>query len=188
MLQIEENRKALKYTWQEKAARVAWGVGAKVFRFSPRICFGFRRTLLRLFGAKVGKKVHIYPSAIVYFPWNLSIGDYSSIGEDALVYNLGKCCIGANVTISQRAHLCGGSHDYLDSSLPLLKTPISIDDDSWICTDAFVGPGVYVGRGAVVAACAVVTKNVDEWSVVGGNPAKFIKRREMSKTHGQNSL
>lgn len=135
--------------------------------------------MLRLFGATVGKHVNIYSTATVYMPWNLTIGDWSAIGEYAFIYNLGPITIGNRVTISQRAHLCAGTHDYRKPSLPLLKPPIIIHDQAWICADAYVGPGLTVGEGAIVGARAVVVKNVEPWMIVGGNPAKPIKKREM---------
>jgi putative colanic acid biosynthesis acetyltransferase WcaF len=179
-LDIAENRKACKYSRREMACRVLWGiVGSLLFRPSPRIMFRWRAFLLRLFGARIGSRVHVYNTATVYMPWNLEIGDWSSIGEHAYVYNLGRITIGSRTTISQRAHLCAGSHDYQSTDLPLLKPPIQVGDQAWICADAFLGPGVTVGAGAVVAARAVVTKDVDPWTVVGGNPARPIKKRTL---------
>lgn len=180
-LNIAENRATKKYTYQELVVRVLWSFGRVVFRLTPRPMFGVRRWVLRRFGARVGKNVHIYPSVIIYFPWNLVIGDDSAIGEHALIYNLGMVSIGQRATVSQRAHLCGGSHDIHDPAMPLLKLPIQIQDDSWVCADAFVGPGTIVGRGAVVGARAVVTKDVDEWTVVAGNPAIQIKNRSFNQ-------
>ena len=112
-------------------------------------------------------------------PWNLEIGDWSSIGEHAFIYNLGKVTIGKSVTISYRAHLCAGTHDYTDPAMPLLKPPISIGDQAWICTDAYVGSGVTVGEGAVVGACGVAVKDVEPWAVVAGNPARVIGKRTL---------
>lgn len=132
---------------------------------------------MRSFGAKVGRGVNIYPSALIYYPWNLEIGDHSSIGEWALVYNLGKVTIGERTTISQRVHLCAGTHDYKNSAMPLIKPPIQVGDEVWVCADAFIGPSVSVGTRAIVAAASVVVKNVDDATVVGGNPAKLIKER-----------
>jgi putative colanic acid biosynthesis acetyltransferase WcaF len=131
--------------------------------------------LLRRFGAQVGRHVHIHPTARIFIPWDLSIGDWSSVGFDALLYNLGPLKIGQRVTISQRAHLCGGTHDHRDPTMPLIKSPITIEDDAWVCADAFLGPGVNIGEGAVVAARAVVVKDVVSSSVVGGNPARLLR-------------
>lgn len=180
-LNILANRRAAKYTKKEIIWRILWGLTLPLFRFSPRTFFKWRSFLLGLFGAKIGKDVHIYNSVIIYFPWNLEIGDFSSIGEYVFIYNLGKIKLGTKATISQRAHLCAGSHDYTEAELPLLKSPIVIADKVWVCADAFIGPGVSVGEGAVVGARAVVTKNVDPWVVVVGNPALPIKKRIMKE-------
>ena len=181
-LKIEENRAAQKYPLGIQLKRMGWAIGRVLFRLAPRPLFGFRRVLLRLFGAKVGRHVNISNTATVYFPWNLEVGDWSAIGEHAYVYNLGKVIIGEKATISQRAHLCAGSHDYTDPTLPLLTPPISVGDQSWICADVFIGPGVTIGEGAVVGARSVVVKDVESWAVVGGNPARFIKKRELKET------
>jgi putative colanic acid biosynthesis acetyltransferase WcaF len=180
-LEIGTNRAARKYTFGEIASRILWEGGQIAFRFSPRPCFGWRRFVLRCFGARVGHEVHIYNSARIYFPWNLAIGDWSAIGEGAFIYNLGPVTIGKQVTISQRAHLCAGTHDYTDPTMPLLKPPIEIGDQAWVCADAFVGPGVKVGQGAVVGARAVVVKSVETWTIVAGNPAREIKRRQFKR-------
>lgn len=176
-IDIDKNRKASKYSRPEIVRRVFWNMAMPLFRFSPRILFGWRNFLLRLFGAKIGQEVHIYNTATVYMPWNLEIADWSCIGEHAYIYNLGKIIIGSRTTISQRAHLCAGTHDYSDPALPLLKLPIRVADQVWICADAFLSPGINVGEGAIVAARAVVTKDIEPWAIVGGNPARLIKKR-----------
>lgn len=181
-LDISRNRKASKYVFTEQLRRVLWAFGQLLFRLSLRPSFGWRRLVLRCFGATLGKHVHLYPSTRVYFPWNLRVGDWSAIGEDVLIYNLGLVTIGEKVTISHRAHLCAGTHDYTRPDMPLLKPPITIEDQAWVCADAFVGPGVSVGEGAVVGARAVVTNDVAPWTVVVGNPARAIKKREIIQT------
>ena len=178
-LRIAENRATQKYTAGEQFSRMLWGLGKWLFRFSPRPCFGWRRFVLRCFGAKIGAHVNTYSTTRIYFPWNLSVGDWSAIGEDVLIYNLGKVTLGEKVTVSHRAHLCAGTHDYTQPDMPLLKPPIEIKDQAWICADAFVGPDVTVGEGAVVGARAVVMKNVEPWTVVAGDPAREIKKREL---------
>ena len=178
-LDVQANRRSRKYPRKEMVFRILWGLGQVLFRCSPRPCFGWRRMVLRCFGASVGKQVNTYPSARIYFPWNLTVGDWSAIGEDTLIYNLGPVTLGRNVTLSHRAQLCAGTHDYTQPDLPLLKPPIVIGDQAWICANAFVGPGVTVGEGAVVGAGAVVVKDVAPWTVVAGNPARLIKRREL---------
>lgn len=178
-LDIAANRQSRKYSKKELLLRVLWSVGQFAFRLSPRPCFGWRRFVLRRFGAKIGHQVNTYASTRVYFPWNLTVGDWSAIGEDAFIYNLGPVTLGEKVTISHRAQLCAGTHDYTRADLPLLKPPIVIKDQAWVCADAFVGPGVTVGEGAIVGARAVAMKDIPPWAIVAGNPAKFIKKREM---------
>ncbi len=177
MLDVEQNRKARKYSRAELARRVLWSCAQPLFRFSPRPFFGWRRFLLRCFGARIGREVHIYPNVVVTIPWNLEVEEFAAIGDHALIYNLGPIYIGARATISHRAHLCAGTHDYTRADFPLLRPPIRIGSLCWVCTDAFVGPGVTVGEGAIVAARSVVVKDVADWTIVGGNPAKFLKER-----------
>jgi len=181
MLNVEQNRRAKKYTSGEMTSRVLWTLAQPLFRFSPRPCFGWRRFLLRCFGAKIGRSVHVYPSATIYFPWHLETGDESAIGEHVFIYNLGRVTLGARVTISHRAHLCAGTHDHTKPDFPLLRPPIVIGSDAWICADAFVGPGVTVGEGAIVGARAVAMKDVKPRSIVVGNPARESKKRESSQ-------
>ena len=180
-LNILENRKLHPYSKTEYFGRILWSIFFLFFRYSPRVFFGWRNFMLRLFGAKIGKNVHIYPSAVIYLPWNLKVGNDSSIGEWALIYNLGKIDIGSKATISHRAHLCAGTHKYFKANLPLMRLPIKIGDQVWICSDSFIGPNVIIGNSAIVGAGAVVMKNVKSRQIVAGNPAKFIKLRKILK-------
>ena len=178
-LDIAGARAIRNYSNRAMSLRIAWMLGEWLVRFSPRPCFRWRSWVLGRFGAEVASNVHVYPSARIYFPWNLTVGVWSSIADEVLVYNLGRVTIGRKVTISHGAHLCAGTHDYHRIDLPLLKPPIQIHDQAWICAEAFVGPGVVVGPGAVVGARAVVTKDVPPWTVVAGNPARPIGRRNL---------
>ena len=179
-LDIAGNRAARKYDVWDLIRRMLWGVGVYLFRYSPRLLYGWRRGLLRAFGATVGRNVRIHPSATIYFPWKFSIDDWSSIGRDAMIYNLGPITIGKKVTVSQRAHLCAGTHDASDPTMPLLKPPITVGDQAWICADAFVGPDVTVGEGAVVGARAVAVHDVGDWMIVAGNPARVVGERTLT--------
>ncbi len=163
------------YATQVKVARIIWMLLRPFYRLIPRPLYGFRNSILRLMGAKIGRGVKIYPSANIFYPWNFEVGDYVIIGWGTEIYSLGQICIGNNVIISQRAHLCAGSHDYRKPNLPLLCPPITIGSGSWICSDVFIGPNVTIGAGSVVAARAVVTKDMPENSIISGHPAKVIK-------------
>ncbi len=176
-LDIKSNRKSAKYTTRVQFLRVLWGVVRPFFKYSPRTAFSWRCFLLRCMGAKIGRHIHIYNSTTIYMPWNLEVGNWSSIGEHVFIYNLDKLNIGEKSTISYRAHICCGTHDYKKPDLPLVKLPVNIGDNTWICTDAFISPGTKIGDGAIVAARAVVTKDVGEFKIVAGNPAVFIKNR-----------
>jgi len=176
-IDIAANRRATKYSRFEMLGRIAWALARPLFRFSPRPLFAWRALLLRAFGARIGRSVHIYPSVLVPLPWNLRVGDWSSVGDGVLIYDLGEVTIGRNVTISHGAQLCAGTHDHSRRDLPLLKPPIVVSDGVWICANAFVGPGVTIGEGAIVGACAVAVKDVPPWVVVAGNPARPVGPR-----------
>ena len=133
--------------------------------------------MLRLFGAKLAVSSRVRPGARIQHPWLLEMGEHSIIADDVRVYNLGKITIGDHTTVSQNVHLCAGTHDYKDATLPLQRLPIVIGSGIWVCVDAFVGPGVTVGDNAVVGARSVVVGDVEGGMVVGGNPAKVIKAR-----------
>ncbi|MEA1049018.1 putative colanic acid biosynthesis acetyltransferase [Lamprobacter modestohalophilus] len=176
-LDVTACRKERPYRASEYLGRMLWSLATPLFRLSPRSFFGWRRFLLRAFGAQIGREAHVYPSVHIYLPWMLTLGEQASIGEWSLIYNLGPVTIGERATISHRAHLCAGTHDYRDPVLPLQRLPIEIGAQAWVCADAFVGPGRRVGEGAIVGAAAVVMSDVPDWQIVAGNPARVIKQR-----------
>ena len=159
--------------------RLVWNVVWTLFaRPLPRsMGSGWKRMLLRLFGAKIHPKAVIYSSAKVYYPANLEMGAYSCLASYVDCYSVDKIIIGAHTIISQGAYLCTASHDITNRLHPLITAPIVIEEQAWVGADAFVGMGVTIGEGAVVGARACVFKDVEPWTVVGGNPAKFIKKR-----------
>jgi len=167
------------HTLDHKLRRLAWGFTYYLlFRFSPVFLVGWRNIILRVFGAKLGR-AWVHPSVKIYAPWKLQVGHESFVGPDVEIYNDFGIEIGQRVVVSQRTFLCSATHDYTDALFPLTGGRIIINDDVWVAAEAFVAPGVTVGTGAVVGACAVVTKDVAPWTVVAGNPAKFIKKRVM---------
>lgn len=154
-----------------------WLIQSLLFNTSPQFLYGYRRFLLRLFGAKIGKKVIIRPSVKITYPWKVSIGDYSWIGDDVNLYSLGEIEIGKNVVISQKSYLCTGSHDFTKSDFPIYSKKIIIQDECWIATDVFVAPGIAIKKGTVVGARSSVYNNLSSNKVCIGNPAKEIKDR-----------
>jgi putative colanic acid biosynthesis acetyltransferase WcaF len=154
-----------------------WIVQAILFRPSPQFMYSWRRFLMRLFGAKVGKNVILRPSMHTQFPWKVSIGENSWIGDDVVLYSLGRIEIGANVVVSQKSYLCTGSHDYQVNTFPIYAKPIILEDECWLATDVYVGPGVTIGKGTVVGARSSVFKSLPENKVCVGSPARIIKDR-----------
>jgi putative colanic acid biosynthesis acetyltransferase WcaF len=155
-----------------------WIVEAVFFKFSPQFMYGWRRFLLRLFGAKIGKKVIIRPSVSLTYPWKVSIGDYSWIGDNVVLYSLGEIEIGNNVVISQKSYLCTGSHDYNKSAFPIYAEKIIIEDQSWIATDVFIAPGITIGKGAVIGSRSSVYKNIPPNKICVGSPAVVTGNRQ----------
>jgi putative colanic acid biosynthesis acetyltransferase WcaF len=178
----QEDRMRSPHCLSVKLRRLVWAaVEMTLFRLSFHTMSGWRCFLLRRFGAKVGRRCVIRRSVRVYYPWNLEIGDLCILGDDVRLYDLGRITIGDRVMISQEAYLCAGTHDHTAPALPLLTPPIAVGADAWICARAFIGPGVTIGEGAIVAACGVAVKDVEAWAMVGGNPAKFIGKRELRR-------
>lgn len=177
LLDIDANRAGRKWTRREQCGRALWALARPAFRLSPRIFWGWRRWMLRMFGASVGANVHIHPTVRIAVPWNLAMGSHASAGDRAIIYNLGLVTIGAAATISQGAHLCAGTHDYRRADMPLVKSPISIGEGAWVCADAFVGPGVTIGDYAIVGAGCVALRDVEAWTIVTGNPARVTGKR-----------
>lgn len=179
---VSANRAARKWTPCEMLVRALWELlRGPLFLWTPRPLWGWRRGVLRLFGARVGREAHLHPTVRIAVPWTLTIGDDVAVGEGAILYGLGPIRIGARATISQYAHLCAGTHDHSRHDMPLIKSHIEIGEDAWICADAFIGPDVHIGARAIVAARAVVVKDVEPSTIVGGNPAAFIKHNMASR-------
>lgn len=154
-----------------------WITQSLLFATSPQFMYGWRIFLLRLFGAKIGKHVIIRPSARITYPWKLTVGDHSWIGDNVDLYNLGEIIIGKNSVISQRSYICTGSHDFTKIDFPIYAKPINIHDSVWIATDVFIAPGVTVHNNAVVGARSSVFSDLAESYVYIGTPAKPIKPR-----------
>lgn len=154
-----------------------WLVQSTLFQCSPQFLYGWRNFLLRLFGAKVGRRVLVRPSVTVTYPWKVTIGDYSWIGDDVVLYSLGEIDIGAHVVVSQRSYICAASHDYEAVAFDIFAKRVTIENEAWVASDVFVGPGVTIGQGAVVGARSSVFRSLPAMKVCVGNPAKPVRDR-----------
>lgn len=163
------------------ARRLIWEiVWALVFRPTPRWAMhSWRRQILRVFGAKIGRGCRIAPSCFIWAPWNLRMGDYSALGDNVDCYTMANITIGSKVAVSQRAFLCTGSHDITSLRRPLITAPIQIEDHAWVAAEAMVFPGVIIGAGAVVGARSVVTHDVPAWTICAGHPCRPIRPRAL---------
>ena len=154
-----------------------WMVYAVLFKPSPQFLYGWRRFLLRSFGAKVGKEVILRPSCQITYPWKLTLGDYCWIGDEVVLYTLGEIEVGAHAVISQRSYICTGTHDYSSTDFAISAHKIHIGEKCWLATDVYVAPGITIGAGAVIGARSSVFKNIPEGKVALGTPAIIIKNR-----------
>lgn len=164
---------------KNKIGRFVWNITfVLLFRpFVSKYLNGWRIFILRIFRAKIGKGCTIAANVKIWAPWNLWMYDYSLIGKNVICYNPNKIIIHSETVISEYVYLCTASHNIYSKEHELITAPITIGGQVWIAVDAFVGMGVIIGEGAVIGARACVFKDVEPWTVVGGNPAKLINKR-----------
>ena len=156
-----------------------WLAQALIFKPLPQICYGLRRSVLRLFGAKIGVGVRLRPGVEVTYPWKLTIGDYAWIGDDVVLYTLGPISIGSHTVVSQSSYVCAADHDHSMIDFPIRERPVTIGSEVWIASDVWIGPGVTIGDGAVVGARSTVTKDLPAGMVCTGAPCVPVKPRVM---------
>lgn len=183
--QIDLSQYNSSFSLSNKLGRFIWNVCYWIlFRpFNLNYFKNWRAFVLRIFGAEVGKKANIYASVKIWAPWNLKIGEYSTLGPKVDCYNQGLITIGKHSIISQKTYLCASTHDFEVENFPLVCKPIKIEDQVWIAADSFIGPGVHVQEGAIVGARSAVFKKVGSWMIVGGNPAKPLRERKITTTN-----
>ncbi|MDF2926670.1 MAG: putative acyl transferase [Paenibacillaceae bacterium] len=167
-----------------------WFIQGTIFRFSLHPMYAWRNFLLRLFGAQIGRGVQVRATAKFTYPWKVSIGEYSWIGDHVELYSLDQIHIGSHCVISQNSYLCTGSHDIYDENFGLITKPVTVGDGAWIASDVFLYPGVAIGEMAVVAARSTVTRNVPANLIFGGSPAVLIKPRfrMVEESYGEEML
>jgi putative colanic acid biosynthesis acetyltransferase WcaF len=168
------------FSLKNRIGRAVWNVVyAILFRPTPNAFHRWRAFLLRCFGARIGRGVHVYPRVRIWAPWNLELKDECGIANGTTLYSQGAISVGRRAVVSQDSYICTGTHDYTLKGHPLITFPIIIEDHVWIAAGVFVNPGVIIHEGAVVAARSVVTKSMPSWMVCGGHPCKPIKERIM---------
>lgn len=161
--------------------RILWYFTNTLFFINPlNPSSSIKVYLLRFFGAKIGKGVIIKPSINIKYPWNLSIGDYTWIGENVWIDNLTKVEIGSNVCISQGAMLLCGNHNYKKTTFDLMIGEIVLEDGAWIGAQSVVCPGVTVHSHAVLGVNSVANRDLETYTIYQGNPAKAIRTRSIS--------
>jgi len=167
------------FSLRSRLRRQLWdAVWLVVFRPTPRFLYSWRNILLRLFGARLGRHVHINQSVRIWAPWNLELGSYVGVGRGAILYSMASIVIEDYAVISQGAHLCAGSHDHNSPNFQLIARPIRVGRRVWLCADSFVGLGTEIAEGCVIGARAVVVKSIeDPWTVWVGSPAKVVGKR-----------
>ncbi len=171
-------RTGASFSLTNRILRLIWGIVYQLFfRFSPKPFHAWRMFILKLFGAKIGKGVHVYGGVKIWAPWNLELGDYCGIADGVKLYSQGKISIGKNTVISQGSHICTGTHDYNDKGFKLITKPIIIGNDVWIAAEVFVHPGINIEDGCVISARSVVINNMPAWNICSGFPCKPIKLR-----------
>ena len=168
------------YSRGESVRRLVWlCVQNTLFRWSPRPWHAWRAWLLWCFGAQIDDhaRVVIFPTAQVYFPWKLSLAPRSMVGRHVNLYNLAPVRLEYGANLSQNCHLCAGSHDFMQWTMPLVAKPIVIGRNAWLGADVFVGPGVTVGELCVVGARSVVMSDLPPRKICVGTPCRPVKDR-----------
>lgn len=175
----EDTFKGASFSFSNRIMRVVWSVVYLMFfKYSPKPLHAWRALLLRCFGAKVGRAVHVYPRVTIWAPWNLELHDECGIANGVELYSQGKITVGKRAVISQGSYICTGTHDYTLKGFPLYTKPIVIKENAWVAAQVFVHPGVIIGEGTVIGARSVVTKDMPDWMVCAGFPCKPLTNRE----------
>lgn len=171
-------------SWYSPGRPVTWRalwmfLGLPLFRSTWVASSAIRVTLLRLFGARIGRRVVVRQHVTVKYPWHLEVGDDCWIGEQVWIDNLTSVRLGDSVCLSQGAYLCTGNHDWTDPAFGLRVAAIEVTSGAWVGARSLLMPGVKLGEGSVVGAGSVVSGHVPAYQIFSGNPAIFIKARKI---------
>jgi putative colanic acid biosynthesis acetyltransferase WcaF len=171
----QESAYATPWSIKERLGMFLWGlVWALLCSWTPKPFNQWRLFCLRIFGAQIIGHPFVHQNAHIQIPWNLIMHDRACLGDGAYAYSLGQIELMDDAIVAQQAYLCTGTHKFEDPNRPLQTGKITVGKSAFIGARAFIMPGITVGNGAIVAACSVVTRNVDDYKVVAGNPAKSL--------------
>lgn len=185
MVELDLKNYKNRHSLGSKIVRALWNV-VWLFFFRPSPAHGkifnmWRIFILRCFGANIGRSCVIKNSCEIWLPKNLELGDWVALDEKVVCYNVDKIYIGSQSTVSREAFICCAGHDIHSRTMELTFAPVSIGKNCWIASRSTILPGVTIGDGVVVGACSVVAKDIAPWTVVSGNPARFLKARDFGK-------
>lgn len=173
------------FSFANKLERLAWRLTWLLLaRFTPPGLAAWRRVLLRLFGARIGRGAKVYGSVRIWLPRHLELGEGVLVGAGAELYNQGHIAIGPYCVISQRAFLCASTHRVADPDFALVLRPIVLGRGCWVAAEAFVGPGVTMGDGAVLAARGALFEGAETMGIYRGNPAIKLGERRFENVAG----
>jgi putative colanic acid biosynthesis acetyltransferase WcaF len=177
---VKDTFKNPSFSFQNRILRVFWNIFNLFFiKYSPKPFHAYRGFLLKIWGAKIGKGVHIYPKVIIWAPWNIELNDEVGIANGVELYSQGKIKVGKRSVISQGSYICTGTHDYTLKENPLYTKDIIIGENVWIAAQSFIHPGITINNGVVVGARSVVNKDLPAYYVCSGNPCVPIKKRTL---------
>ena len=175
---IRPQARGAEFPFGNKVARAAWQFAWLLLaRWTPPPLHGWRRLVLKAFGAEIGVGARVYASVRIWQPRNLRVGDGAIIGPRVRIYNQGRIAIGAHAVISQEASICASTHDPHDRDFALLLKPVTIGEGCWVAAEAFVGPGVTMQSGAILGARGALFQDAEALTIYRGNPAEPIGRR-----------
>ena len=175
------------FSLRNRLARALWTVVVVLlFRSSPRPLYAWRNSLLRLFGARLGRDCRIHRTVRIWAPWNLVSEDVVALADGVEIYNPSPVWLGSHAIVSQGAYLCGASHDYSRPEFPMVSAPIRIGPYSWVCARAVVQMGVTVGERAILGLGSVATRDLEPWGIYAGIPARKVKERPRFSAAAQN--
>ncbi len=171
---------AASFTLSHRLLRAGWKLTWLLLAsWTPPPLHKWRIFLLRTFGAKVSYTAFIYGSTEIWYPPNLTVAHQGTLGPGVTCYCMAKISIGERAVISQKAHLCTGTHKFQTSSFQIYSKPITIGANAWVCAESFVAPGVSIGEGAVLAGRAAAFEDLEPWTIYRGNPAVAIGKRNV---------